>query len=156
MKAKRTPTRSVESVLFIFGPPGPEQFKAQVREWAAAQNRTESQVYFDFMQRKLTDWCGPNTECGIDSFMSRALDHPVSVHEPEVTWWWDTEQRPALRLMGGSIRSTIEPGTIAYLENKEFVNLLLTALCLLFQVERVEAQIIYDDFIPWSQVGRMS
>src|SRR5438105_5202830 len=64
----------VESVLFIFGPPGPEARKAQVREWAAAQGRSESQVFFDFVQKKLTDWCAPEEDgtTGLDYFVSRA------------------------------------------------------------------------------------
>jgi hypothetical protein len=147
-------TGNVESVLFIFGPPGPEELKAKVREWAAAQNKTESEVFFDFTRKRLTDYCTPGDDgtSGLDHLMSRACEHPMKVHEPDVTWYWDTEKRAALRLMGGSIRSTTKPGSIAYLEHKQFVDLLTNAFCLLFQVEEVRAWVVYDEFIPWSQM----
>ena len=144
----------VESVLFIFGRPGPADLKAKLREWAVTHNREEAAVYLEFMSKKLTDFCESTSEGGspMDYLISRFCEHPVKVHDAEITWYADSEMRPALRLQGGSIRSTVEPGTIAYLENKDFVNLLTNALCLMFQVEGVKAIITYDEFIPWSQL----
>jgi hypothetical protein len=145
----------VESVLFIFGRPGPADLKAKLREWAVTHNREEAAVYLEFMSKKLTDFCESTSEGGspMDYLISRICEHPMKVEGAEITWYGDSEMRPALRLQGGSIRSrTSEPGTVAYLDNQDFVNLLTNALCLLFQVERVTAWIVYDEFIPWSQL----
>ena len=143
----------VESVLFLFRGPGPTELKTKIREWAAAQDQAESEIYYEFMTEKLTEFCTPfpSGESPLDMLVSRACEHPMKVHDPEVTYFYDTAHRPALRLKGGSIRSTVQPGVIAYLENKQFVDVLLTAFSLMFLVERIDAQITYDDFIPWSQ-----
>jgi len=150
-------TGRIESVLFVFGRPGPADLKAKLRAWAVAQNRDEAAVYLEFLSKKLTDFCESASEGGspMDYLISRICEHPMKVHDAEITWYADSEMRPALRLQGGSIRSTVEPAKVERLEDKRLVSVLVDALCLMFLVERVEAQIIYDDFIPWSQLRKV-
>ena len=65
------------------------------------------------MTKKLTDYCQPAADgtSQLDYLVSRACEHPMKVHEPEVTYFYDGAHRPALRLRGGSIRSKVQPDT---------------------------------------------
>ena len=149
----RGPAAKVESVLFIFGPPGPPELKKRLRNWAADHKRSESDVYYEFMTTKLAEYCAPGKDGNshLDYLVSKTCEHPMKVHDPEITYYYDGAHRPALRLMGGSIRSRVQPGIIAYLENTDLVNVLVNALALLFLTERVDAHIVYDEPIRKSR-----
>lgn len=104
--------RSGVTIVFNFGPPGPEEEKRKIEEWSNNSGKSKDEVWVEYVQALLSSWAhrnSPKTTCSLDELFSLVLGTPARVIDPFIAWMvQDGVRYPSLAV--DSVRITAPSG----------------------------------------------